>query len=83
MEYIEIYRTWDEQKAEQMKSLLEDYEISCYLTSHLTQSVMPFAGQQEVRLMVPKTKAEEAQKMLEDFFDFQPGEESTKEDKKS
>jgi len=80
MEYIEIYRTWDEQKAEQMKSLLEDYEISCYLTSHLTQSVMPFAGQQEVRLMAPKAKAEEARGVLEDYFDLQPEEESAKKD---
>ena len=48
MEQVEIHRTWDEGKAEQMKSLLEDYNISCYLASHLTQSVMPFAGQEEI-----------------------------------
>ncbi len=76
MEQVEIHRTWDEQKAEQMKSLLEDYEISCYLASHLTQSVMPFAGQEEVRVMVPEASAEEARRILEDFFDSRPGEES-------
>jgi len=80
MEQIEIYRTWDVQKAEQMKSLLEGYEISCYLTSHLTLSVMPFAGQQEVRLMAPKAKADDARRILEDFFDLQPGEESAEKD---
>ena len=59
MEQVEIHRTWDEGKAEQMKSLLEDYNISCYLASHLTQSVMPFAGQEEIRVMVPEASAGE------------------------
>lgn len=76
MQQVEIHRTWDGGKAEQMKSLLEDYDISCYLASHLTQSVMPFAGQEEVRLMVPEANAEEARGILEDFFDLQSGEES-------
>lgn len=67
MKQIEIHRTWDQQKAEQMKSLLDDYNISCYLTSHLTQSVMPFAGQEEVRVMVPEASAEKARKILKDF----------------
>jgi len=83
MEQITIYQTWDVQKAEQMKSLLEDHEISCYISSHLTQTVTPFAGQQEVRLMVPKVRAEEARRILEVFFNSQPGEESTEEDENS
>ena len=33
MEQIKIHWTWDEHKAEQMKSLLEDYDIPCYITS--------------------------------------------------
>jgi len=72
MEQVEIYHAWNVQKAEQMKSLLEDNGISCYISSNLTQSVMPFAGQQEVRLMVPKDKAKEARSILEDFFDSEP-----------
>ena len=83
MGHAEIYRTWDEQKAEQIKSLLDDYEISCYLTSHLTRSVMPFAGQQEVRLMVPEASADEAQEILDHFFDLQSGEEPARQDKTS
>lgn len=83
MEQVEIHRTWDKGKAEQMKSLLGDYEISCYLSSHLTQSVMPFAGQEEVRVMVPEASAEEARGILEDFFDLQSGEESDRQDKTS
>jgi len=74
MELIEIHRTWNEGKAEQMKSLLEDYDISCYLSSHLTQSVMPFAGQEEIRVMVPEASADEARGILEGFFDLQSGE---------
>ncbi len=80
MEQVEVHRTWDGGKAEQMKSLLEDYDISCYLSSHLTQSVMPFAGQEEVRVMVPEASAEEARKVLENFFDLQSGEESDNQD---
>ena len=80
MEQITIYQTWDVQKAEQMKSLLEDHEISCYISSHLTQAVTPFAGQQEVWLMVPKDRAEEGRRILEDFFDSQPEGKSDKKD---
>jgi len=80
MEQIEIYHNWNVQKAEQMKSLLEDNGISCYISSNLTQSVMPFAGQQEVRLMVPKDRAEEGRRILEDFFGSQPEGKSDKKD---
>jgi hypothetical protein len=80
MELIEIHRTWNEGKAEQMKSLLDDYDIPCYLASHLTQSVMPFAGQEEIRVTVPEASAEEARKVLESFFDLQSGEESDNQD---
>lgn len=83
MEQIEIYRTWNERKAEQMKSLLEDYDISCYLSSHITRSVIPFAGQGEVRVMVPEASAEEARRILGNFFDFQPAKESSKKDETS
>ncbi len=83
MELIEIYRTWNERKAEQMKSLLEDYNITCNLSSHLTRSVMPFAGQQEVRVMVPEAREEEARRILKDFFELQPGNESGEKDELS
>ncbi len=76
MQQVEIYRTLDRENSEQMKSLLEDYDISCYLASHLTQSVIPFAGQEEIWLMVPEANAEEARRILGDFFDLQSGEES-------
>lgn len=44
---------------------------------------MPFAGQEEVRLMVPEASAEEARRILEDFFDSQPEEESSNQDETS
>lgn len=81
MKQVEIHRTWNGQKAEQMKSLLDDYDISCYLSSHLTQSVMPFAGQEEIRVMVPEASAEKARKILEDFFESRSGEEADEQDK--
>ena len=83
MKQIEIHRTWDGGKAEQMKTLLQDYDISCYLASHLTQSVMPFAGQEEIQVMVPEAKAEEARRILENFFDSGPGEEPDHQDETS
>ena len=83
MELIEIHRSRNEGKTEQMKSLLNDYDISCYLYSHLTQSVMPFAGQEEIRVMVPETEAKEARRILENFFDYGSGEEPDHQDETS
>ncbi|MFP4136659.1 MAG: putative signal transducing protein [Candidatus Acetothermia bacterium] len=70
MELVEIHRTWNEQKAELMKSLLEDYEINCYLSSHITHSVYPIPvdGLGEIRVMVPKDMEKKATDLLESYF---------------
>ncbi|MFB6290810.1 MAG: putative signal transducing protein [Candidatus Bipolaricaulia bacterium] len=68
MELVEVYNTWNEQKAELIKEILGDYDISCYLSSHITRSVLPFAGQEEIRIMVPKNREKRSRKIIKDYF---------------
>ncbi len=70
MELVEIYRTWDEPKAHQIKELLGDFDIGCYLSSHITHSVYPIPvdGLGEIRVMVPEEYAEEAEEILQSYF---------------
>ncbi|MBS3813151.1 MAG: putative signal transducing protein [Candidatus Bipolaricaulota bacterium] len=76
MALVEVYKTWDEQKAYQMKELLGDFDISCYLSSHITHSVYPIPvdGLGEIRVMVPDGDAGEARDILKSYF---PDEEET------
>ncbi len=70
MELVEIHKTWDEQKAELIKSLLGDYGISCYLSSHITHSVYPIPvdGLGEIRVMVPEEDEEQAVDLVRSYF---------------
>ncbi|MBS3765989.1 DUF2007 domain-containing protein [Candidatus Bipolaricaulota bacterium] len=70
MELVEIHRTWNEQKAEMMKSLLEDYGVNCYLSSHITHSVYPIPvdGLGEIRVMVPENAETKAIDLIENYF---------------
>jgi len=65
-----VYRTWDAQKADQIKELLKDFDISCYLSSHITHSVYPIPvdGLGEIRVMVPRDFADKAERIIGDFF---------------
>ncbi len=70
MELVDVYRTWNEQKAELIKSLLGDYGISCYLSSHITHSVYPIPvdGLGEIRVMVPEEDEDRAVDLVESYF---------------
>lgn len=70
MEFVEIYSTWNEQKAGMIKELLRDYDIECYLSSHITHSVYPIPvdGLGEIRVMVPIDEEEESREIVGNFF---------------
>lgn len=70
MEFVEIYRTWNEQKAGMIKELLGDYDIECYLSSHITHSVYPIPvdGLGEIRVMVPQEEEEKSRDIVDNFF---------------
>ncbi|MBS3735905.1 MAG: DUF2007 domain-containing protein [Candidatus Bipolaricaulota bacterium] len=70
MEFVEIYRTWNEQKAGMIKELLGDYDIECYLSSHITHSVYPIPvdGLGEIRVMVPQEEEEKSKDIVANFF---------------
>ena len=64
---IEVYKAKGELEAQVIKGLLESHGIPCLFQSHAASSVHPFAinGLGEVRIMVPKNKADEARKLIE------------------
>ena len=70
MELVEIYRTWNEQKANMIKELLGDYDIRCYLSSHITHSVYPIPvdGLGEIRVMVPEKDEENSREIIDNYF---------------
>ncbi|MBS3825646.1 DUF2007 domain-containing protein [Candidatus Bipolaricaulota bacterium] len=70
MELVEVFVTWDEQKAELIKALLGDYGINCYLSSHITHSVYPIPvdGLGEIRVMVPEKDRERSTNLIENYF---------------
>lgn len=70
MEFVEIYSTWNEQKAGMIKELLGDYDIECYLSSHITHSVYPIPvdGLGEIKVMVPSEEEERSRDLLGNFF---------------
>ena len=72
MEFVQIYKTWNEQKAEMMKQLLADFGFDCYLSSHSSRSVhpIPVDGLGEIRIMVPELRAKEAIEVLEGYFNL-------------
>lgn len=70
MELVEVFVTWNEQKAEMIKALLGDYGISCYLSSHITHSVYPIPvnGLGEIRVMVPEKDEDKSLNLIESYF---------------
>lgn len=70
MELVEVFVTWNEQKAELIKALLGDYGINCYLSSHITHSVYPIPvdGLGEIRVMVPEKDKERSANLIENYF---------------
>lgn len=70
MELVEVFVTWNEQKAELIKALLGDYGINCHLSSHITHSVYPIPvdGLGEIRVMVPEKDKERSTNLIENYF---------------
>ena len=70
MELVEVFRTWNEQKADMIKALLQDFDINCHLSSHITHSVYPIPvdGLGEIRVMVPKKDEEKSTDIIENYF---------------
>ncbi len=70
MEFVEIYSTWNEQKAGMIKELLGDYDIECYLSSHITHSVYPIPvdGLGEIKVMVPLEEEQRSRDLIGNFF---------------
>lgn len=68
--FVTVLSTWKEQKAQMIKSLLEDHGIDCYLSSHVSRSVhpIPVDGLGEIKVMVPELKKEDARDLIETFF---------------
>jgi len=61
-----ILRTWNDTEAELIRGLLESYGIPCVVISDITHSVYPLTvdGLGEIRLSVPLTAVEEAERIL-------------------
>ncbi len=64
---VEVYRARGEAEAQVIKGLLESYDIPCLLQSNAAPSVHMFTvdGMGEVRVMVRKSMADEAKKLIE------------------
>jgi len=62
----EVYRAVGEMEARVIQGLLESYEIPCLLKSSAARSVHAFAvdGMGEVKIMVLKSMAEKARKLI-------------------
>jgi hypothetical protein len=63
---IEIYKAPNEMEAKVIKSLLESYDIPCFLKSNAAPSVHLFTvdGMGEVKVMVLESMAEEAKSLI-------------------
>ncbi len=66
MEPKVIFRTWSDAEAALIHGLLQSYGIPCSVVSDITHSILPFAvdGLGEIRLSVPSSAAEEAERIL-------------------
>jgi hypothetical protein len=63
---VEIYKAPNEMEAKVIKSLLESYDIPCFLKSNAAPSVHLFTvdGMGEVKVMVLESMAEEAKSLI-------------------
>ena len=65
-ELVEVYKATSEMEAQIIKSLLESYEIPCFLKSHAAPSVHMFTvdGMGEVKIMVLESLADKARDLI-------------------
>ena len=65
-EMVEVYKAPNEMEAQVIKSLLESYEIPCFLKSHAAPSVHMFTidGMGEVKVMVLDSMADKARELI-------------------
>ena len=63
---VEVYHARNEMEAQVIKSLLESYDIPCFLKSNAAPSVHTFTmdGMGEVRIMVLESLADEARELI-------------------
>ena len=63
---VEVYKAPNEMEAQVIKSLLESYEIPCFLKSHAAPSVHMFTvdGMGEVKVMVLESMADSARELI-------------------
>ena len=63
---VEVYKAPNEMEAQVIKSLLESYDIPCFLKSHAAPSVHMFTvdGMGEFKVMVLDSMANRAKKLI-------------------
>lgn len=63
---VQVYHAQNEMEAQVIKSLLESYDIPCFLKSNAAPSVHTFTmdGMGEVRIMVLASVAEKARELI-------------------
>ena len=63
---VEVYHARNEMEAQVIKSLLESFNITCFMKSNASPSVHTFTmdGMGEVRVMVLESMAERARELI-------------------
>jgi hypothetical protein len=63
---VEVYKAHNDMEAQVIKSLLESYDISCFLKSNAAPSVHLFTidGMAEVKIMVLESLADKARELI-------------------
>ena len=63
---VEVYKAHNDMEARVIKSLLESYDIPCFLKSHAAPSVHMFTvnGMAEVKIMVLASLANKARELI-------------------
>ena len=64
---VEVYKANSEMEAQVIKSLLESYDIPCFLKSNAAPSVHVFTidGMGEVKIMVLESMADSARELIQ------------------
>ena len=63
---VEVYFARNSMEAQVIKSLLEGFDIPCFLKSNAAPSIHVFTmdGMAEVKVMVPASRADEAKELI-------------------
>ena len=63
---VEVYKAQNDMEAQVIRSLLESYDIPCFLKSHAAPSVHMFTvdGMAEVKIMVLASLADKARELI-------------------